>query len=82
MTRIARRAVLIASLVIAATAIAVAHGVGRSGDGATAPSATERYDAYDGGPVPIRKLYEPVEPIVVIGLPREDSNRFGIAHAT
>ena len=82
MTRIARRAALLASLVIAATAFAVAHGVSRNGDSATAPSAIERYDAYDGGPVPIRKLYEPLQPIVIIGLPREHSNRFGIAHAT
>ena len=81
MTRTARRALLIASLVTAAAAIAVAHGVGRNGDSAAAPSAAERYDAYDGGPVPIRKLYEPLESIVIIGLPREHSNRFGIAHA-
>ena len=64
MTRIVRRAVLIASIVITATAIAVAHGVSRTSDGTSEPSATERFDAYDGGPVPIRKLHEPIEPIL------------------
>jgi hypothetical protein len=81
MTRTAKRAVIVASVVVAATAIAVAHGVSRIDDD-SARSTVERYDAYDGGPVPIRKLYEPIEPMKIIGLPRAHGHHFGTAHMT
>ena len=64
MTRTAKRAVLVASLAIAAVAITVTHGSARTSESAM-PRASDRYDAYDGGRLPTRRLYEPIEPIVI-----------------
>jgi hypothetical protein len=77
MTRNARRAVLVASLAVAAMAVASAQHAGRLADRTTSADASERYAAFDGGPVRVRKLYEPVPSIVIIGLPREYGNAFG-----
>jgi hypothetical protein len=77
MTRTARRVAFVASLAGASMALALAQHAGRVADGSTPAEASERYAAFDGGPVPVRKLYEPVPSIVIIGLPREYGNAFG-----
>ena len=71
MTRNARHAVFVVSFVAAATVFAVATGVRDARVNAAVPEATERYDAYDGGPLPLRRLYEPLEPVVLLGVPGE-----------
>lgn len=71
MTRNAKRAVVVASFVAAATVLVVASGVRDARVDAAVPEATERYDAYDGGPLPLRRLYEPLLPVVILGVPHE-----------